>query len=50
VYAWLWRVLPGSRGARAFQLLILALALLVLLWFWIFPWLSDTYSAYSVPM
>jgi hypothetical protein len=49
MYAWLWRVLPGSRGARVLQLLALALALLVLLWFWIFPWLSDTYSAYSVP-
>ena len=49
MYAWLWRALPGSRGARTLQLLVLALALLVLLWFWVFPWLSDTYSAYSLP-
>jgi hypothetical protein len=47
VYAWLWRALPGSRGARAFQLVALAAVALVLLWFWAFPWASDTYSLYQ---
>jgi hypothetical protein len=50
MYAWLWQVLPGGRGARAIQLVALALVLLAALWFWVFPWLSDSYSPYSVPL
>ena len=50
MYAWLWHALPGSRGARTLQLLALALILLLLLWFYGFPWLSDAYSAYSLPL
>jgi hypothetical protein len=48
MYGWLWRALPGSAGARAFQLLALALATLTVLWFWVFPWVSDTFSLYSL--
>lgn len=43
MYGWLWRALPGSRGARALQLLALALVVLTALWFWAFPWVSDTF-------
>jgi hypothetical protein len=50
MYAWLWRALPGSPGARVLELIALALVLLLLLWFWGFPWLSDAYSAYSLPL
>jgi hypothetical protein len=50
MYAWLWRVLPGSAGARALQLFALGLVLLMLLWFWVFPWVSDTYSFYTLPL
>jgi hypothetical protein len=48
MYVWLWSVLPGSRGARALQMLALAILALILLWFWIFPWVSDSYSVYSL--
>jgi hypothetical protein len=41
MYAWLWRALPGSAGARVLQLLAIGLAVLALLWFWAFPWASD---------
>jgi hypothetical protein len=44
MYGWLWRVLPGSPGARVLQLLALGLVVLALLWFWAFPWASDTLS------
>jgi hypothetical protein len=47
MYAWLWRVLPGSRAARAFQLLAMMLVVLTILWFWVFPWVSDTFSLHS---
>jgi hypothetical protein len=43
MYGWLWRALPGSRGARALQLLALVLVVLTALWFWAFPWVSDTF-------
>jgi len=45
MYAWLRRVLPGSTGARVLQLLALALIVLAVLWFWAFPWASDTLGA-----
>jgi hypothetical protein len=48
MYAWLWRALPGSRGARTFQLLALALVVATVLWFWVFPWVSDTFSLNSL--
>ena len=47
MYAWLWRVLPGSGAARGFQLLAMMLVVLTILWFWVFPWVSDTFSLYS---
>jgi hypothetical protein len=50
MYGWLWRVLPGSAGARTLQLLALAIVVLVVLWFWVFPWASDAYSLYSLPL
>jgi hypothetical protein len=48
MYAWLWRALPGSRGARVLQLLAVLLAVLMVLWFWAFPWFSDTFSMNSL--
>ena len=48
MYAWLWRTLPGSRGARACQLLALVLVVVTFLWFWVFPWVSDTFSLTSL--
>lgn len=40
MYGWLWRRLPGSRAARTAQLVVLALAVLALLWLVVFPWAS----------
>jgi hypothetical protein len=37
VYAALWRSLPGSRVAKAGQSLVLALAVLVVCFLWVFP-------------
>ena len=50
MYAWLWQALPGSKGARALQLVALALVVLMLLWFWIFPWVSDTLAVYTLSL
>ncbi len=48
MYGWLWRTLPGSAAARAFQLFAIAALVLTALWFWAFPWVSDTFSLYSL--
>jgi hypothetical protein len=47
MYGWLWRSLPGSAGARALQFAAIAATVLFLLWFWVFPWASDSLSVYS---
>ena len=39
MYAALWRALPGPRWARALQCLLLALAVVAVLFTWVFPWL-----------
>lgn len=37
MYAALWRALPGSRGAKAVQSLVLALLVLAVCFVWVFP-------------
>lgn len=37
MYGWIWRHLPGSTGARAAAALLLALAVVALLLFVVFP-------------
>jgi hypothetical protein len=37
VYGWIWRHLPGSTGVRAAVALVLALAVVALLLFVVFP-------------
>lgn len=38
MYAWIWRRLPGGKGARTVQLALLLLAAAALLWFVLYPW------------
>lgn len=39
MYGWIWRQLPGPLGVRITQAVLLAAAVLALLWFLVFPWL-----------
>lgn len=38
MYAWIWRHLPGTLARRAALAAGLLLAVLAILWLWIFPW------------
>jgi hypothetical protein len=40
VYAWIWRHLPGNRGVRVLQAVVLLLAVVALLLFVVFPWVE----------
>jgi membrane protein implicated in regulation of membrane protease activity len=40
VYGALWRVLPGPTWLRAVLLLVLAAAVVYVLFTWVFPWLE----------
>ena len=39
MYAWLWNHLPGNTGVRAFISILLFLAVVAVLFVWVFPWL-----------
>ena len=41
MYAALWRVLPGPWWVRMLIVLLLALAVLAGLVFWVFPWVDN---------
>jgi hypothetical protein len=47
MYGWLWRSLPGGTGARTLQFAAITVITLALLWFWVFPWASDSLSAWD---
>ncbi len=38
MYGWIWRKLPGGRPAKVAGCVVLLLAVLVLLFFVVFPW------------
>ena len=40
MYGWIWRHLPGGRGLKAVQSLLLVLAVCALLLFVVFPWVE----------
>lgn len=40
VYGWIWRQLPGPVGVRVVEALALVVAVVALLLFVVFPWLS----------
>ncbi|MGK5557533.1 hypothetical protein ACSNOI_38595 [Actinomadura kijaniata] len=40
MYAWIWRNLPGSRPVRVALAFVLVLAVGIVLWYLVFPWLE----------
>jgi hypothetical protein len=40
VYGWLWRHLPGSRAVKSVEALALFVAVVLVLFLWVFPWLE----------
>jgi hypothetical protein len=40
MYGWLWRHLPGPTPVRALIALVLFLAVVAVLFLWVFPWLE----------
>jgi hypothetical protein len=40
MYAWIWRHLPGPVPVRATVAVLLLLAVVVVLFGWVFPWLE----------
>ncbi|PRY45910.1 hypothetical protein [Umezawaea tangerina] len=38
MYGWIWRHLPGPTPVRVLEALVLALAIIALLMFVVFPW------------
>lgn len=52
MYAWIWRHLPGPLVLRLGQLLVLAGAIAVALFLWVFPWVEAQlpYSDVTVPV
>lgn len=40
MYGALWRVLPGPTWAKIVTLLVLAVIVLAICFFWFFPWIS----------
>ena len=40
MYSWIWNRLPGGYAARTAQIFVLLIAVLLLLWYVIYPWAS----------
>ncbi|MFI5959554.1 hypothetical protein [Cryptosporangium sp. NPDC051539] len=38
MYGWLWDHLPGNAAVKGFLTLVLVAAIILLLWFYVFPW------------
>jgi hypothetical protein len=36
-YGWLWRILPGPKAAKVVQVVVLLLAVVAVLFTWVFP-------------
>lgn len=44
MYAWVWGKLPGPWQVRALTALVLAAAVVAVLFFWVFPWVEQTFG------
>jgi hypothetical protein len=44
MYAAIWRFLPGPRWLKAIEALVLALAVVGVLFTWVFPWIALNYG------
>ena len=51
MYVWIWRRLPGPLVLRLLQALVLLLAVLYVLFTWVFPWVEAQlpYNDVTVP-
>lgn len=38
MYEWIWQRMPGRAGSKAASITLIAMAVLALLWFVVFPW------------
>ncbi|PFG39004.1 hypothetical protein ATJ97_1498 [Georgenia soli] len=44
MYAAIWRLLPGPRWLKVIEALVLALAIVGVLFTWVFPWIDLNYG------
>ncbi|GAA1634564.1 hypothetical protein [Georgenia ruanii] len=47
MYAAIWRLLPGPRWLKALEAVVLALAVVAVLFAWVFPALADSVSLFG---
>lgn len=48
MYGWIWRTLPGPWPVRLLLVLILLAGVLAALFYWVFPWVEDTFDITGV--
>ena len=48
MYAWVWRHLPGPWPVRALITVVLAVAIVLVLFLWGFPWVEETFGINDV--
>jgi hypothetical protein len=44
MYAWVWRHLPGPWPVKLTLYVVLVAAVIAALFFWVFPWVEDTFD------
>lgn len=47
MYAWLWRHLFGPAWFKTIQCAILLIAVIGVLFFWVYPWIADTFPQFD---
>ena len=47
MYGLIWRVLPGPKWLKFFEALLLILAVVALLFEFVFPWVANTLPAFD---
>lgn len=47
MYVWIWRTLPGGPVGKVIGSVLLALAVVTVLFLWVFPWVEDNFALLS---
>ncbi len=47
MYVWIWRTLPGGTPGKIVGSVLLALAVVTVLFLWVFPWIDDNFALLS---
>ncbi|MCK6210824.1 hypothetical protein KZX45_09750 [Georgenia sp. EYE_87] len=47
MYGAIWRLLPGPRWLKAIEALVLALAVVAVLFTWVFPWVAENFGMFE---